>query len=31
MLEGTIFHHEHDDMLDIAKTDSVDGAGKRQQ
>ena len=31
MVEGTILKHDHDDMLDIPKRDSIGGAGKRQQ
>jgi hypothetical protein len=31
VLEGTIFHHEHDDMLDIAERGRIDDTGKRQQ
>lgn len=28
VLEGPVFHHEHDDMLDIPEGGSIDGAGK---
>jgi hypothetical protein len=31
VLEGTVLHHEHDDMLDIPKPNSIGGASKRQQ
>jgi hypothetical protein len=31
MVEGTILKHNHDDMLDIPKRDSIGGAGKCQQ
>ena len=31
VLEGTVLHHKHDDMLDIPKPDSIGGAGKCQQ
>jgi hypothetical protein len=31
VLERTILHHEHDDMLDISKPDTIDRASKRQQ
>lgn len=30
VLERSILHHEHNYVLDISKTDSVGGTGKRQ-